>query len=435
MSDELVDAAKVALRSGSGFERLEDGVGRSVPRTWAALFSHSDETFASYERFLVTSERLGVSADPAVVKAYLRELDVLEAAAPTVKGLSGAQRQELIDELQRFRRGTASTPASTSSATAVTKPKAGTVAYSAARSGTAARISRVASDRLRAAAADRSTAAATRAADAVDMMTSVIGPSHTEGWDAAFNSLAENLQRIKEVEERYVAAKAAVASGHGPIAAAQEELTKALEQRQGLHSKLKGFLGEAYTSRCQEFLDLREAFEDLARHRVEALNARARAVRSDVQWEVVPIRGDIKIDDLESWDEAVLIVEKLRPGMTGLPRAQVVMTAQYKVEKRVSALNQITRDRPRELGDVTQAARLSFTDTSGARRAYQLLPSTPATQPKRFFFNASGEERLLGRRRFQAGEIEAQQAKLKASIDQFNAVADELLASALAAAQ
>jgi hypothetical protein len=349
--------------------------------------------------------------------------------------VSGPEREELLATLRRFRRtAAAETESAEKSASAITKPKAGTAIYNAARSAEAAKIQRVAVEGMRAAAADRSTAAKALVADAVDMMTSVIGPGHTEGWDPAFNYLAENIQRIKAVEDRYAAAVAKVGKGDGSLQAAQEELRAALEQRGGLHSKLKGLLGEAYASRCEEFLLIRDAFLDLARHRAEVLNAEAKRLGSSIRWKAVTVKGDLKIGTREVWDEAVLLVQEVGPGVRR-PKAELVMAAQYKVERDVSALPQITRDVGREAGTADKAAVLSFTDESGATFNYELSPSAPTRRPKRFFFNASGEKSVAGRAEFAAGGTQAQQGKLKASIDQFNAVADQLLASVRAATE
>ena len=437
MSSELVEAGQVVLRSASGIERLADGIGRSVPRIFSALLSHSEEAYQAYVRFLRASERMAVSADEGAARSFLRELDTLEALAPQVKGLNGAEHEELLAALRRFRRTAVAGEgeAAAKTTTAVTRPKIGTVAYDAARSAEAAKIQRAAVERMRAAAADRSTAAKAVVADAIDMLQSVIGPGHTEGWDAAFTYLADNIQQVKQVEERYAAALSGVAKGQDQMAAAEQELKAALQQRQGLHSKLKGLLGEAYASRCEEFRLIRDAFLDLARHRVDLLNAEAKRLGSATRWKAVTVRGDLRIDGLEVWDEAVLIVEELGPGTGRLPRAELVMAAQYKVERDVSALGQITRDVAREAGDVNRGALLSFTGEGGATFRFNLMASAPTRRPKRFFFNASGEKSVAGRAAFRAGQTQAQQGKLKASVDQFNAVADQLMASVPAALQ
>jgi hypothetical protein len=136
------------------------------------------------------------------------------------------------------------------------------------------------------------------------------------------------------------------------------------------------------------------------------------------------------VDGRECWDEAVLLVERLRPGMKGLPRAELVMAAQYKVEKRVTALEQIGRDVARESGGGGVPAMFSHTLEGGGTRTYTLLPTTGADPPTRFLFNAAGgtvspQEAAA----FAKGNVRAQQGTLNASVDDFGAVADEFLAA------
>lgn len=427
MSNELVDGGKVALRSASGMSKLAAGIGRSIPRVFLALTRNPDE-YDTYLRFLRASERLGISGDPGVLRSFLQELEALEAIAPKLQGVTPAERQEMLDALQRFRRSAVADTAATTgkTPTAITRPKAGTAAFEAAQSGTVAKVQRLGINRIREALADRTTAVKARIAEAFDMLTSVIGPSHTEGWDAAWAYLAKNGQGISEAEEAYAGLLARAQKGESVA----DELKSAAARRNGYRSKVKGTLGEAYATRCSELADLRDAFFELAQHRVDELNKLAKRSSSGRRWKVITAKGDIRIDGLEAWDEAVLIVEELRPGMTGLPKAELVMAAQYKVEKEVSALNQIRRDAGREAGDVTHAAHFSYPGEGGALLSYELLPSVPTRPAKRFLFHAAGEESILGRKVFEAGDIEAQAASFKASLDQFNAVADELLASA-----
>jgi hypothetical protein len=377
------------------------------------------------ERFAAACERVRVSVDTTSVASFEREANALENLATK---LNAGERDELLAELRLRRtaiKEVKSAPADASMA--ITRPKPGTAHYNAIRAGEAAKIQREASERLRASALDRTTPAAIAKSDAIDRITAVIGDAQTEGWNPAFEYLAENSEKIAGAERRYADAAAKVAKGGD--AKAVKELEAAAKSRDGYHSKVKGLLGEGYASQCKEFLDLREAFYDLAKHRVAELNRQARRLGTDVEWEVVLAKGTLKIDGKEAWDEAILIVEKLRPGLKR-PRAELVMAAQYKVEQRVSALAQIKDDVTREAGKLGTPAIFSHTVEGGAQRNYVLMASDPTNRPTRFLFNAEGGS--LSKQQietFARGNVQAQQGTLRMSVDQFDTVADELLAA------
>lgn len=435
MTSPIAELAEASIKAGSGFEKLALPIGGSVPRPLVLLMRQSEEAFDAVTRFTKASERLRVSADEAALAAFRREAEVLEELAPK---LPLAERTELLAEL-RLRRAAFEPPAPSGATTeAITRPKPGTGLYNALRSDEASRLQAATSVRLRKAAADRTGAAAIEKSDAIDRISGVIGGAEEDGWQPAYEYLAQNAEAIARAEQRYGAAVDALGKGQGPAAALERELTAAANARRGYHSKLKGLLGEAYASRCGEWLDLRDAFFELATHRVGQLNRAARRIDPDnpVLWDVVSAKGALYIDKLEAWDEAVLIVERLRPGMNRLPRAELVVAAQYKVEKRVSALTQIAHDTAREAGAPGAPAIFSHVLDNGARRSYQLIPPTGTSQPTRFLFNAEGGAISKSQvAQFTQGKISAQQGTLDASVEQFGLVADEMLAAAAALAR
>jgi hypothetical protein len=431
MTNPLAELAESGIRAGSGFEKLAAPIGGSVPGPLVLLMRQSGEAFDAVTRFTRASERLRVSADEAALAAFRREAEVLEDLAPK---LPLEERNALLAEL-RLRRAPYEPPAPAATTEAITRPKAGTALENAVRGAEASRLQAAASVRLRRAAADRGSAAAIEKSDAIDRIGGVIGGAEGDGWQPAYEYLTTNAQAIAQAEQRYSAAIDALAKGQGPKAQLEKELADALTARRGFHSKLKGILGEAYASRCGEWLDLRDAFFELATHRVGQLNRAARRVDPDnpVLWEVVSAKGRLYIDSLEAWDEAVLIVERLRPGMNRLPRAELVVAAQYKVEKRVSALKQIAHDAEREAGAPGAPAIFTQVLENGAKRSYQLIPPAGTSQPTRFLFNAEGGTVSAAEvARFTQGKLRAQQGTLRASVGQFGLVADEMLAATAA---
>jgi hypothetical protein len=370
-----------------------------------------------------------VSADAAALASFRAEADAVEGLAA---GLSSGERQALLDEMARHRAGSDLLEVGTKAPGpgAITRPKAGTAAYRGLQADEAAAIEREGAERLRQVALDRSTPAAIAKSTAIDRISSVIGTAEDGGWQGACTYLAENATGIAEAERSY--AQAVTRAAQQPSAAADAALEAAARSRAGYHSKLKGLLGEAYAARCAEWVDLREAFFELAARRAEELNRAARRAGSPTRWEVVTARDTLRIDGREAWDEAVLIVEKLRPGM-GRPRAELVVAAQYKVENRVSALAQIERDVAREAGTVPGQAVVSFEVEGGAQRNFTLLPTGGANRPTRVLFNAEGGTVPAKQAAaFAGGAVQAQRGVLKASVSEFGAVADELMAATAA---
>jgi hypothetical protein len=425
-SSVVADVAEVAIRRASGLARLEAPIGRDLPQAFIPLLAHSTQSAAVVDRFLAAAARLHVTADPCAVAAFRREADAIEALAPQ---LTAAKREALLSEVAGHRAGLDPALAETGAAP-ITRPRVGTSAAAARQSGEAAAIEREGWERLRTAALDRSSVAAIAKSTAIDRIATVIGTAEDDGWRGVYAYLAQNWEKIAERQRNYESAVSNLAANPG--AAARLKLAEATTLRRGLHNKVKGLLGEAYASRCSEWSDLRAAFVDLAGYRAELLNAAARKADSPTRWKVLTVKDSIRIDKQEGWDEAVLIVEQLRPGI-GRPRAKLVMAAQYKVEQRVSALKQIEKDVVREKGKIPGQAVFSYKTEGGGTVAFTLLPTSGAERPTRFLFNAEGGELSdAAVSKFAAGPIQAQRGELGASVDEFNAVTDELLAATAA---
>lgn len=428
------EMAEIGMRTAaSGAHALGPAMGRNLPHAFIGLLRRSQEETASVWRYLASVERLKVSTDAAALALFRAEADVLERAADSMAAsaeraaakaeIAAARRQAAVLEKGSLRPGELAP-------NHATRPKPGSVQYAARRTEEAVRIESEAASRMRATATRRGTPEELARATAVDRISQVVGPMEREGWRPVTEFLAENHVRIAQAERGYAAALETFK--REPGAGTKAALARALNSRRGLHSQVKGALGEAYASRCAEWVDMREAFCDLAMRRAKALNKEARRRASSTRWTTVTVRGRVLLDDKLAWDEAVLVIEELAPGMTRLRRAELVVAAQYKVEKRVSALEQVVRDVERERGAVPGSAMLSYQTASGAMENFDLMPTGGAHRPTRIIFNADGGQLSSAQQAAAAAQVQFHRGILKASVAEFDAVADELMAAAAA---
>lgn len=180
----------------------------------------------------------------------------------------------------------------------------------------------------------------------------------------------------------------------------------------GYINKLKGILFEAYASRSKEWKkkvgELTKEAEKYAEELTKEARAAAKTVREAAKlankpvpeipvgkWEVQRITGGMKLYDWETWDEAILLVRKTEKG----EEAMLFAAAQFKSERRLSALNQTIRDIDREVDPI--AASISMDEnslmpsiinlTNGVKsRQIMLLPNKGGIPSKRFVLHTEG---------------------------------------------
>jgi hypothetical protein len=255
-------------------------------------------------------------------------------------------------------------------------------------------------------------------------LSSVIGVGWREGWEPAFTYLSQNLgelaQRGKRLKAAREALQQALAVGNpAAVAAATEAELAARQSAGGYLSKLKGLIGEAYVPRWKDWLVQIESFEEVARREAAELPG---------QWTVRSIAGNLRLDGAETWDQAILLTRAGSPGSP--PRAKLFLAGQFKIEKQVTALEQVERDAIRETATSAERALpfLTFEGPDGRIEGWFLEPMPAGRQSHRYVFNASGgkfsKADILRLR--QAG-IKVEQLNLDVSTAEMDAIANVLL--------
>jgi hypothetical protein len=251
----------------------------------------------------------------------------------------------------------------------------------------------------------------------------VIGGAWAEGWEAVFTYLRENeaalAERAKELQAAVDELAAAEAAGDvARVAAANGALSQARSRIGGYRSKIKGLLGEAYAPRWQSWLISLQGYLEIARRSAASLPG---------EWEVVPVVGDLRLEGKEVWDQAILLVRQGQPGRAA--EARLFLAAQFKVEKQISALEQIENDVLRETTPgATSRLPVLTVDQSGRTETYLLTPMSAGEQTHRLLFNAAGGK--LGPtaiNRLQAAGIEVHQMNLDVSLAEMDSVVDTLI--------
>lgn len=225
--------------------------------------------------------------------------------------------------------------------------------------------------------------------------------SDTEAWHPVMKYLSDNGPEMQRATNGLTG----------------KEAVKALE---GYQRKLKGLLGEAYSLRSPAWIIRRK------RHLKEAWKA---ARRLGPGYEVIKVAGEIKLNSRETWDEVILIVKKAG-GADEVPEAIVHTAAQTKVEKRLSAIDQIIRDRLRESGLSTYQP--SLLEIEGQKFAFVLRPNPEGVSAFRYLLHAQGGRlsKTNVQRLADAG-IAVDKLELDITIEQFNRLADHLINSSL----
>jgi hypothetical protein len=240
-----------------------------------------------------------------------------------------------------------------------------------------------------------------------------------EGWEPVFAYLRRHAPGMAERVRAQRAAESAVEqvrkTGSVTAVRAAEEAARRARRSSGADlSKLKGLLGEAYVPRWHEWKLQVQGYAEIAQREAKALPGR---------WEVRPVVGGLFIDGAEAWDEAILLVNR------DTNQVKLFLAAQYKVEKRVSALGQIENDVLRETA--TSAGRLpqvTFREDGRLSAPLHLTPMPSGKPSHRLLFNAEGGAvSATAIERLRATGITVDQLNLDVSVAQFEAVARSML--------
>lgn len=252
-------------------------------------------------------------------------------------------------------------------------------------------------------------------------LRAVLGSQWADGWETTFRHLRENAVGIagagRELRSAVSALDEARAGGSAVLVrAAEARVQRARRRAHGHLSRIKGHLGEAYVPRWSAWQIQVDGFLDLARREV---------ARRPGHWEVRRVTGDLRIGGRQAWDEAVLLVRRdVSP-----PSAELFLAAQFKVEKRVSALRQVHDDARRETALVRHTAPVVLSFRSGdAIENVVLSPPGAGTASHRYVFNAAGGRFSAAdvARLRQAG-LDVNQLSLDVSVGEFDAVAEALM--------
>ena len=201
-----------------------------------------------------------------------------------------------------------------------------------------------------------------------------VTPHQVADWEELVAYLAEHAKKISadaaklhKLLEQQATAK--------PGSSLAKSLPKKINEVSGFRNKIKGFLGEIYLANWHRWHEQLEfAFQNAQRM--------ARFEMSP-GYEAVRISGGLKIDGREAWDAAVLLINRRE-------RSVVLHTAaQVKVEKELSALKQIIRDRLREVGKDKSIPRVEVL-INGRWEKFVLQKLPDGAETERFIFAAQG---------------------------------------------
>lgn len=243
-------------------------------------------------------------------------------------------------------------------------------------------------------------------------MAKELGADLGGGWKQAIDYLIENADQVKAYRRELERLEAAIARETDPAVLAHLR-DKAFEavRKSGVHSKLKGILGELYASRWRDWRLIKGGYMDLAERLAKRLGS---------DWGAVPVTGRIYLGGAESWDEAILLVRR----GSNPPEAKLFLAGQFKVALEPNALQQTLNDIVREAA--TRDLRIVLAD--GREEWYLLSPLPQGVLSHRWVLNASGgtfptaDIAALFER-----SIQVHQQTLPITIDEFNLVADRLL--------
>jgi len=246
-----------------------------------------------------------------------------------------------------------------------------------------------------------------------------VSPTSNPNWALLVEELSEKkLPKLIESAERMREALAAMPEGTTFAA-----LYKRLPSEHGQLVKIRGALAEIYAAECR--IVRQEVNRSLA-------HAAFHAVRMGEPWEAVKAVGTITLDGTKSYDQVVLLVDRVAG------EAILHTGVQIKVEKKLTAFkSQLPNDLARETWGKVEGSRRALERTrlpvisieaDGKRLSFSLRPTPPEMTTRRLVFFAEGgtispsDAAALAR----AG-IEAKAIPLDMSIHAFEALTLEIL--------
>lgn len=435
------EAGKLAgtLGSAPALVRNPRQLGAAWSNLLGPLLTGSQRSVRAAERYACVAERLDLYASATARMEFGRAAKRVEKE---LAGLSQAEADAIRADI-RARRAVQDASVTRAAAPAVTPAPIGTLPAQIASKVETAKLQgpfRRDMDELGESVVRGTANDAERAAwAAFQKLGAVLGQGYSDGWEPAFAYVLSNLPNIRAADDAYLEALQRLAKAGATDQAAATALTRAKQARAGYTSKIKGLLGEGYVPRWEGWILQRDSLLEIAMRRAEELTEQSRRMGLGDEWVAVPVIGDLRIDGLESWDEAILLVQKPR---TGAQRreARLFMAAQYKVEKRVSAVKQVQRDADREVGGEllgqAQSPLLTYVDPNGVKFTYDLAPGRLDQRPVRFFFAADGG-RIPKRdvKELTAKGLEVYQDQMGLTIAEFDAVAERMMTAAAKAAR
>jgi hypothetical protein len=243
-------------------------------------------------------------------------------------------------------------------------------------------------------------------------LATTLGADLDSGWKQAFEYMADNADAIRAYRTEIERLEAAIAKETDLDKLAQLR-DKALPatRKSGVHSKLKGLLGELYVRRWRDWRLIKSSY-------LEVANRAAR--RLGKAWEAVPVTGGIFLGGAESWDEAILLVNRSRVP----PEAKLFMAAQFKVAVEPRALQQTLNDIVRE--DASRSLRIVLADKT--EEMFLLTPLPPDQVAHRWVANAAGGSVPLDDiAKLYEKQVQVQLQTMPISVDEFNVITDRLL--------
>lgn len=249
-------------------------------------------------------------------------------------------------------------------------------------------------------------------------MLGVIGHEMEDGWSRVFDYCARNARQIAEAGRLLRQLEIQHVRLHGKLPAIKELLRKSSEAR-GSFFPIRGELAEIYLHHWPDWRIQLSGLEEIAA-------ASARKLGRD--WSVKPFSSGALIDGKKAWDEGILLIKAPTAG-DRFPRAVLHTAAQVKVEKHVTALDQIILDQIREKGE--RAALRQLTIIEGRHRRNFLLENALEVEPVRYVFYATrGRISPSSVERLRRAGLRATPQPLDISIDEFDALTLQIMKAA-----
>jgi hypothetical protein len=396
-----------AQRHGSGLARV---LGRLV-------FAQADAA-ELWTRFALAAARAREVPSPETVLEFTHALTSLEKRGGQV--LTGDELRLLRDELEQHARVVAARAASVG----VPMPdyaRFRRLLSDANRTALLVHTARYQDDfvrRLRILAGGTPNSSEALAIATYRRMLAVVGDQADEGWSRVFTYCAQNRPGITRAA---MVLRAAVDAHAAAPTAATAAALRLARRNSGYLYPIRGELAEIYVHYWPAWRVQRASAIELGT---------ATARRLGRGWTVQPFAGGALIDGGKAWDEGVLLLKPPSPA-DRIPRAVLQTAAQVKVQRRVESLRQTIRDRARERGAGGASPLLTLLE-GNRRRDFLLEPLPAGEEVIRYVFHAQlGELSAAEVARLRAAFIEVTAQPLPLSVDEFDALALEIMFAAL----